>query len=107
MNAPRHRAELDDAYRRAETGEDVTRQNVQAMRRLEQAALARRTRADRVAAAIARLCGRISFIWIHVAVFAAWLAFNSLPWFAAFDVFLLKFLTLVVSLEAIFFQRSS
>lgn len=98
----RNRADSDPAYRHAETGEDVTRQNVQAMRQLEEAAMARRTGADRVASAIARFCGHMAFAWIHVAVFAAWIAYNSLPWFRAFDPYPFTFLTLVVSLEAIF-----
>lgn len=90
------------SYRRAESGEDVTRQNVLAMRQLEEAAMARRTPADRVAAAIARLCGRMTFVWIHAVLFSAWIAYNSLPWFKAFDPYPFTFLTLVVSLEAIF-----
>jgi uncharacterized membrane protein len=98
----RSRADPDPAYREAETGEDVTRHNVHAMRQLEQAAMAKRTGADRVAAAIARFCGHMTFVWIHVAVFAAWIAYNSLPWFDAFDPYPFTFLTLVVSLEAIF-----
>lgn len=89
-------------YRKAETGEDVTKENVHAMRQLEEAAMARRTGADRVAAGIAHFCGRIAFVWIHVAVFAAWIAYNTLPWFTAFDPYPFTFLTLVVSLEAIF-----
>jgi uncharacterized membrane protein len=89
-------------YRDAETGSDVTRQNIKAMRELEEAAMARRTGADRAAAAIARFCGSITFVWIHVALFAAWIAYNALPWFDAFDPYPFTFLTLIVSLEAIF-----
>jgi uncharacterized membrane protein len=89
-------------YRKAETGPDVTRQNVSAMRELEQAAMARRTGADRVAAAIARFCGSITFVWIHVALFAGWIGYNVAPWFTPFDPYPFTFLTLVVSLEAIF-----
>jgi uncharacterized membrane protein len=94
--------ELESGYRKSATGEDVTRQNVTAMRRLEQAAMAKRTRADRVAAAIARFCGQMTFVWIHVVLFALWIAYNTLPWFKAFDPYPFTFLTLVVSLEAIF-----
>ena len=90
------------AYRKSETGDDVTRQNVLAMRQLEDAAMARRTVADRVAAAIARFCGSITFVWIHVVIFAGWIGYNTLPWFKAFDPYPFTFLTLVVSLEAIF-----
>jgi len=96
------RTGAEGGYRDSETGEDVTRQNVRAMRQLEEAARARRTGADRVAAAIAHFCGRMTFVWIHVAVFAAWIGYNSLPWFDAFDPYPFTFLTLVVSLEAIF-----
>ena len=89
-------------YRGAQTGEDVTRQNVQAMHQLEQAANARRSGPDRAAAAIARFCGSMTFVWIHVALFAAWIGYNALPWFDHFDPYPFTFLTLCVSLEAIF-----
>jgi uncharacterized membrane protein len=98
---PRAAGETEN-YRKSETGEDVTRQNVLAMRQLEEAAMARRTGADRVAAAIARFCGQMAFVWIHVVLFAVWIAYNTLPWFKPFDPYPFTFLTLVVSLEAIF-----
>jgi uncharacterized membrane protein len=101
-HAHSHNTKGGSAYRSAETGSDVTRQNIKAMRELEDAAMARRTGADRAAAAIARFCGSITFVWIHVAVFACWIGYNSLPWFDAFDPYPFTFLTLVVSLEAIF-----
>ncbi|MDB5873049.1 MAG: hypothetical protein JWQ07_2491 [Ramlibacter sp.] len=94
--------EAQAGYRKSETGEDVTRQNVQAMRQLEDAAMARRTGADRVASAIARFCGSMTFVWIHVALFTAWIGYNALPGFKPFDPYPFTFLTLVVSLEAIF-----
>jgi uncharacterized membrane protein len=89
-------------YRKATTGDDVTRENVMAMRRLEAAMYRRSGTADRMAAAIAHFCGSMSFVWIHVAGFAAWIAYNALPWFPHFDPYPFTFLTLVVSLEAIF-----
>jgi uncharacterized membrane protein len=95
-------ADDETDYRKSQTGEDVTRQNVHAMRQLEEAAMAKRTGADRVAAGIARFCGHITFVWIHVVLFAIWIAYNSLPWFTPFDPYPFTFLTLVVSLEAIF-----
>jgi uncharacterized membrane protein len=94
--------ETQTGYRKSETGEDVTRQNVLAMRQLEEAAMARRTGPDRVAAAIARFCGQMSFVWLHVVLFAIWIGYNTLPWFQPFDPYPFTFLTLVVSLEAIF-----
>ncbi|HUR90995.1 MAG TPA: DUF1003 domain-containing protein [Ramlibacter sp.] len=99
MKKPR---ETQVNYRKAATGEDVTRENVIAMRRLEEAEQARRTFTDRVAAAIARFCGSMTFVWLHVVGFALWIGYNSLPGFPAFDPYPFTFLTLVVSLEAIF-----
>jgi uncharacterized membrane protein len=93
---------VDSDSRKPQTVDDVTRKNVNAMRQLEDASLARRTRADRIASAIARFCGSMTFVVIHVFVFAAWIAFNLLPGLQHFDPYPFTFLTLVVSLEAIF-----
>lgn len=97
----KHR-EPQSNYRKGATGSDVTRENVEAMRRLEEAQLGRRTTADRIAAGIARFCGSMSFVWLHVVGFALWIGYNTAPWFSAFDPYPFTFLTLVVSLEAIF-----
>ncbi len=82
--------------------DDLTRENVQSMRRVEQNALANRSRADRIAAFVAGFCGSMTFVWIHVAVFSAWIVFNTFPGLHHFDTYPFTFLTLVVSLEAIF-----
>ena len=89
-------------YRRARSEADVTRENVQAMRKLEELAVAQRTVADRVAEFVAKFCGSITFVWVHVVIFAAWLLFNALPGLPHFDPYPFTFLTLCVSLEAIF-----
>jgi hypothetical protein len=89
-------------YRRARSEADVTRENVQAMRKLEELAVAQRTVADRVAEFVAKFCGSITFVWIHVAGFAAWIGWNVLPRLPHFDPYPFTFLTLCVSLEAIF-----
>jgi len=101
-HAHSHNTQSGADHRHDETGSEVSRQNVQAMRKLEQIAMARRTGADRAASAIARFCGSIAFVWIHVALFAAWIGYNTLPWFQPFDPYPFIFLTLIVSLEAIF-----
>ena len=101
-HAHSHNTKSEAHYRSAETEADVTRHNVQAMHRLEEAALARRTGVDRAAAVIARFCGSMMFVWIHVALFAVWIGYNALPWFNHFDPYPFTFLTLIVSLEAIF-----
>jgi uncharacterized membrane protein len=89
-------------YRNARSGADVTRENVQAMRKLEELAVAQRTVADRVAEFVAKFCGSITFVWIHVVGFAAWIGCNLLPGLPHFDPYPFTFLTLCVSLEAIF-----
>jgi uncharacterized membrane protein len=95
----------DDAahsYRRPRNVADVTRENVRAMRRLEELSQANRTFADRVANVVAQFCGHIGFVWIHVVIFAAWIGWNSWPGLPRFDPYPYTFLTLCVSLEAIF-----
>jgi len=82
--------------------DDLTRENVQSMRRVEEAALANRSRADRMAAFIATFCGSMPFVWLHAAAFACWIALNTWPGLAHWDPYPFTFLTLVVSLEAIF-----
>ncbi|MFS2036579.1 DUF1003 domain-containing protein [Polaromonas sp. CT11-55] len=82
--------------------DDLTRENVQSMRRVEEMALANRSRADRMAAFIAGFCGSMPFVWLHAAAFAGWIALNTWPGLAHWDPYPFTFLTLVVSLEAIF-----
>jgi len=81
---------------------DVTRENVQAMHRLEQLSSTNRSLADRIADFVARFCGSITFVWIHVALFTVWIGWNVLPGMEHFDPYPFTFLTLCVSLEAIF-----
>ena len=90
------------SYRRKHSVADVTRENVQAMRRLEELSLSHRSGADRFAELVARFCGSITFAWVHAAVFAAWILWNALPMLPHFDPYPFTFLTLCVSLEAIF-----
>lgn len=89
-------------HRRAPTVDELTRQNVEAMRQLEDSALAKRSVADHMAAFVARFGGSMTFVWVHVALFGGWIAFNTWPGLPHFDPYPFTFLTLVVSLEAIF-----
>jgi uncharacterized membrane protein len=94
--------ESKSTYRRPRTAADVTRDNVNAMRKLEELAMAKRSGADRVAAFVANFCGSIAFVWIHAVLFGAWIAWNLIPGLPHFDNYPFIFLTLCVSLEAIF-----
>lgn len=58
---------------------------------------------ERIAHQITRFSGSMLFIWLHVAWFTMWIVINipGLGW-PPFDRFPFTFLTMVVSLEAIF-----
>jgi uncharacterized membrane protein len=44
----------------------------------------------------------MTFVWVHVVWFGGWIVVNAVPGLPHFDTFPFTFLTLVVSLEAIF-----
>jgi uncharacterized membrane protein len=90
------------ATREASCVEELTAQNVKAVLALEEDARAHRTFSDRLADRVARFCGSITFFWTHVVWFGVWIGANLLPSMPHFDPFPFTFLTLVVSLEAIF-----
>jgi uncharacterized membrane protein len=83
----------------------LTRKNIELICQLEKLANAKRSRTDRLAAAISRFVGSMGFVYVHVIWFGAWIALGLLPgvpeaW--KVDPFPFTFLTFVVSLEAIF-----
>ena len=80
----------------------LTKQNVEAISKLEEAAREQRTSGDRIADVIAKFCGSMTFVWVHVIWFGMWIGYNVLPGVKHIDPFPFTFLTLVVSLEAIF-----
>jgi uncharacterized membrane protein len=82
--------------------DQLTQRNVEVIRKLEEAAKAERTGSDLVAEAIANFCGSMTFVWVHVAWFGIWIFINIMPGVKHIDPFPFTFLTLVVSLEAIF-----
>ena len=83
---------------------DVAANNVLGVARMEQHATTNVSFGERVATLVSTFCGSMVFVWIHFAWFAGWIIYNSVPWFAPSppDPFPFSFLTLVVSLEAIF-----
>jgi uncharacterized membrane protein len=82
--------------------EELTQANVELIAQLEAAARQERTRAERVVDAITGFCGRLSFIYVHVAWFAGWIVWNVVaPDPLRFDKYPFEFLTFTVSLEAI------
>ena len=84
--------------------DDELQRNISSVMRLEQKAIRRRTRGERVADAIMAAAGSITFIAAHVAVFAGYVlvTVGFVPIVKPFDPFPFSFLTFIVSLEAIF-----
>ena len=82
--------------------EQLTQRNIEVVQKLEEAANEQRTTSDRVARMIARFCGSMTFVWVHVIGFGGWIALNLLPGVKHVDPFPFTFLTFLVSLEAIF-----
>ena len=82
--------------------EHLTQKNVETVTRLEEAAREQRTPTDRLAEKIAGFCGSMTFVWVHVIWFGGWILLNLLPGVRHVDPFPFTFLTLIVSLEAIF-----
>lgn len=82
----------------------LLRKNIRAIAELEQRALHQRSAADRVGDAISRMTGSAPFALFHVMWFAAWFVLNAgvVSGIDPFDPFPFSFLTLIVSLEAIF-----
>lgn len=61
-----------------------------------------KTRSDRLADAIARFVGNMKFVYFHAAFFLFWVGLNTIAWIEHWDPYPFNFLTLIVSLEAIF-----
>ncbi len=85
-----------------QTVEQVTARNIETIAELERTAQSQQSSADRVAGSISRFCGSIVFVWVHVVFFTGWILANTVLPITPFDKFPFSFLTLAVSLEAIF-----
>jgi uncharacterized membrane protein len=82
----------------------ILRKNIRAIAELEHRALHERGPTDRLSDAISRATGSAPFAIGHVIGFGVWFLLNArwVPGLEPFDPFPFSFLTLVVSLEAIF-----
>jgi uncharacterized membrane protein len=85
-------------------GADPMQYNVEAIAKLEHAALHERSAAEYLSDIITRITGSIGFVVFHVFLFAFWLVvnLNFVPGVAAFDPFPFGILTLIVSSEGVF-----
>ena len=73
-----------------------------AIRNAGEEAEQKQTLIGRIVDGIAAFSGSFAFLVIHVLLFAAWIGWNLIVRLTAFDPFPFNFLTLCVSLEAIF-----
>jgi uncharacterized membrane protein len=83
---------------------DALERNIETILELRRDADRRRSLQDRVADAITDFAGSMAFLYAHVVWFGLWVAINK-GWIHAvppFDPYPFNFLTMVVSLEAIF-----
>ena len=82
----------------------LAKKNIRAIARLEHEALHQRTLTSRVSDSIARFAGSSVFIVLHIIWFTLWIILNlgRIDRIHPFDPYPFTFLTMVVSLEAIF-----
>lgn len=81
---------------------EETESNILKVAEIERAEKRKRTPGERLSAAIAAFCGSMTFVYVHVVWFGGWIVINGFFPSLSFDEFPFTFLTLVVSLEAIF-----
>lgn len=85
---------------------EIVRKNTAAILEMQRKVTEARTVAGRIADAITDFTGSMAFVYVHVAWFGIWILLNiglfHLPHLSEFDPFPFSFLTMVVSLEAIF-----
>lgn len=98
----RTRGKSGSDYHKPGTAEELISQNVTSIKDLEAVTEKSKTPANRVADYVTRFCGSMLFVWVHVAWFGIWIVANTALQKKPFDPFPFNFLTLVVSLEAIF-----
>ena len=93
-----------DAEARAAGEAEPGQANIRAVARLQERMLRGRSGADRAGAGVTRAAGTTVFVGIHVIWFAVWIGanINVVSAVRIFDPYPFNFLTLVVSLEAIF-----
>jgi uncharacterized membrane protein len=95
-------SQYDDAPDNPRLSDEVER-NIRTILRLRAQAELDRSLQERIADGITRFSGRLSFVYLHVAWFGAWLLVNTGRFgLKPFDPYPYGLLTMIVSLEAIF-----
>ncbi|MEO6254788.1 MAG: DUF1003 domain-containing protein [Ferruginibacter sp.] len=94
-----------DQLKQQGTAAGTVQKNIETILKLEKEAIQSRSAAEQIADKVTRFAGSTPLIIFHVVFFAGWILVNTemVPGILPFDPFPFSFLTLVVSLEAIFF----
>ena len=89
---------------RTATGEIAVQKNIETILRLEKENLKSRSTGEHIATKVTTFAGSTLSIFLHAAWFGGWILLNvgMIPGIRPFDPLPFSFLTLVVSLEAIF-----
>ena len=92
------------SYHTPQSAQELTQRNIETVAALDKATQSQRTPVDRITDAIASFCGSMAFVYVHLVWFTGWIVANLpiMPKAMHFDPFPFQFLTLSVSLEAIF-----
>jgi uncharacterized membrane protein len=80
----------------------VVYRNIRALLAVRQRLEREKTREERVADAVTRFTGSLTFVWIHGALFGGWILWNALPGTRKFDPYPFIMLAMAASVEAIF-----
>jgi uncharacterized membrane protein len=96
--------EKDAASSQCNTEFDPTKNNIEAIVRLEETARRERTWGERISDAITFSIGTVNAAMLHLAIFALWVIanINLIPGLTPFDPFPFGILTLIVSSEGVF-----
>lgn len=86
-------------HRKSPPIEGLTHRNIESILRLEDQERHGKPLLYRVVARLAAFCGTVTFLWINLAIFLAWIVLNETIWRA--DPYPFTFLLFLVSLEAI------
>ncbi len=89
---------------RSNAVEEIARKNIEQIAILEENTRQTSPLSIKLADIISKFCGTSTFVYIHLVWFSTWIVVNSSlsEGFGHFDPYPFEFLTLVVSLEAIF-----
>lgn len=96
------KVEKDPSPDKKKVAESTIKSNITKVVELETAQRENRSAGEKISEWIAAFCGSMTFVWVHVIWFGGWILVNSIIPVYQFDPFPYTFLTLVVSLEAIF-----